>query len=347
MEDFKLPESAQNVIGTLDLSNKELKWIINHNEHRVCLSLIWTTKAKAKSVKKGVRHFRQDNAQDTKSSHAHKNTRTPTPGDHTNSSSSPAGQNHAASKQAALETETVLPPGKKRKRHKTPSQYRRDRKRWIEYKARKRYPVETEVSSATQPTAITVSPEKSPPCEQEISHKQPLVRSISNTAPPACPDNHLQSNEISLRDLDPFYSSPTLDTPDKITGSRNADLLAGLETPDLQQTSPDSISSFTEECSEIESEIQVIMDKVKTAASYIETVDRIMTTNPGIMTEHLLGSLQKARSAFDDATEALEDSGLPACKADEAVQELESAFTSLGERVQKSMDSSCGAGTCQ
>ena len=353
MEDLKLPENAHNVIRSLDLSNKELKWTINHSEHRVCLSLIWTTKPKAKSPKNGVRHFRQDKAEDNKSSHARKNVCAPTPRDHTNGSSSPAGQSHAGSKQAILETDSMPPPGKKkRKRHKTPSQYRRDRRRWLDFKARKRSPAETFAS----PTNSCVAPSNSKiadfandpqekteecnttPSKQQIPHLEPLVsRTFSK-------DTH--HNEISMRDLDPFYISPTsLPATAGVTycDGTNADMLAGLESSMLRPNSPDSVSSTESECDET----WQIMDKVSTAASYIATVNRITTTNPGVMTDHLLGPITKARNAYEDAKQTLQGSHLPAGKVEEAVQSLESAFRSMSMNVQSLMDNSCGAGICQ
>ena len=184
MDDLKLPESANNVIRSLDLSNKELTWTIHHSEHRVSLSLIWT-KPKANLVKNGGRHFSHQNASDSQSSRAHnKNTRPQARRQHTNGSGSSAGQSHAASNPATVDTDHVPPPGKKR-RHKTPSQYRRDRRKWLEYKARKRSPAASDSAVETKPCAISnatlvddsqredsdsVGIDCKSPCKQQIPH---------------------------------------------------------------------------------------------------------------------------------------------------------------------------------
>ena len=134
MEDFLLPEMIQTTLKTLKVRDLDkFAWNLHHSERQISVTLTWT-KTRAKPKKNGRSHFRGLAVK----------SQPPCQASNTNDSTTPNGH-HQPGNSAVLDNTIIMPPQpvnssliKPKRRHKTPSQYRRDQRRRREFRANKR-----------------------------------------------------------------------------------------------------------------------------------------------------------------------------------------------------------------
>ena len=173
-----------------------------------------------------------------------------------------------------------------------------------------------------------------------VPHLQPLVRVAQtdneHNASTLPPEN--VSDNFNLHEFDPFH--PIQEA--KVTTAEPSSDLMGLglaealpvQRPLLAPSTPDK-------------NIQMgIMEKVDFATSYIANVNRLITKE-GIAADVLLGAVTDASNASNTAKSTLKASDLPDSVKRAAVQSLDMAFESMGERVREVLQGSCGSGIRQ
>lgn len=180
MEHFELPETLVNTIKSV-CDGMNLTWNLYHSDNRISATLIWT-KAKPNKNQKNGSHFLGQNDQ----MRDHPATASDT--------TSSAGFSISQAETPALDI-TTMPPHRKPpllRRHKSPSQYRRDQRRLREFKARKRLEAQ---SIPKQPEAT------SHPHEAFKSTKIDLLTG------PEPNKQHSHIDNISLEDFDPLNAA--------------------------------------------------------------------------------------------------------------------------------------------
>ena len=336
METFELPENIKTVITTLDIGNKEFAWTLYQGEHRISLSLIWT-KTKSKSGKNGASH--STGALVTKSSLDHVNNQSRIVFDPTTSSRRPDGNFHSGS--PTVESANLAPPPrghacKSKKRHKTPSQYRRDKRRLAEFKRSKRQkdlhvcdktPAHDQEETLLEATENSSVPEPKP-------SEQVRVDILNLLLPPPI---SLPTKALSdLSELDPLHTPSITICRDEPPSQASQDLLC-LELPGTNLI-PDTVSL------PVPPSTDDIMDKVGVAASAIADVNRL-ASDPGVTRDMLRNALGKANDTHNAAKLALKDSQLSACAINEALQSLNAAFEKAARSVICIMDTPLDGGS--
>ena len=223
MEDFLLPEMIQTTLKTLKVRDLDkFAWNLHHSERQISVTLTWT-KTRAKPKKNGRSHFRGLAVK----------SQPPCQASNTNDSTTPNGH-HQPGNSAVLDNTIIMPPQpvnssliKPKRRHKTPSQYRRDQRRRREFRANKRLNQNTSTDqnlvdlpeygadNTQMPSTLHLPPEIEVPNEQLSSSS--LQQDIPSYAPPtlianplapvpsSAPAHHL---DLDLHMFDPLYSPP-------------------------------------------------------------------------------------------------------------------------------------------
>ena len=279
----------------------------------------------------------------------------------------PDGKSHPGPN--TVESDNLAPPPRgnaSKKRHKTPSQYGRDKRRLAEYKRSKRQkanscdvqPDDTSrITPAPGPTIIRAPapahvdishllppplPLPTNPILSDLSELDPLHTSSQPTLAPAPVDITtllppplpvlLPTNQTlsDLSELDPFHMSTQGTSACVKPSQRSKDSCLELPTANLEPgidfVTPPAPPST-----------ETIMEKVAVAASAIADVNHLVP-DPSVTRDVLRSALAKANDGYNEAKQALKDSELSGSATIEALKSLNAAFEKAARTVISKLD---------